>query len=154
MSDDIEYRKITKVSLQLATEMETLYRLAGWLSWGESGSFIPHAVAGSMVVIGAFDGSHLVGMGRAISDGVSDAYIQDIVVDLAYRRRGIGSEIIRHIVSSLQEQGVDWIALVGEPGTESFYKSLGFTRKSDYIFWKLEASAGVSVSPIKPNSPK
>ena len=80
----------------------------------------------------------LIGMGRAISDGVSDAFIQDVAVTKAFRRRGIGGEIVRQIAAVLQERGVDWIGLVGEPGTESFYRNLGFEEQKNFTLWKLK----------------
>ena len=76
-------------------------------------------------------------MGRALSDNVSDAYIQDIAVSPAFRKHGIGGEIVRTIIAELRRRGVDWIALVGEPGTERFYRELGFEAKPDHTFWKL-----------------
>lgn len=133
----IEYRELSVISPEVAEEMTELYRQAGWLAPEESGAFIPRAMAGSAVVLGAFDGSRLIGMGRAISDGVSDAYIQDIAVSPDYRRRGIGGEIVRRIVAALQAHGIDWIGLVGEPGTEHFYEELGFVRKPGHTLWKL-----------------
>ncbi len=133
----IEYRELSVISPEVAEEMTELYRRAGWLAPEESGTFIPRAMAGSAVALGAFDGSRLIGMGRAISDGVSDAYIQDIAVSPDYRRRGIGGEIVRRIVAALQAHGIDWIGLVGEPGTEHFYEELGFVRKPGHTLWKL-----------------
>ena len=94
-------------------------------------------IAGSTVAIGAFCGGRLIGMGRAISDGVSDAFIQDVAVTKAFRRRGIGGEIVRQIAAVLKERGVDWIGLVGEPGTESFYRNLGFEEQKNFTLWKL-----------------
>ena len=121
-SNSVEYRELSVISPEMTEEMTELYRQVGWLAPEESGAFIPRAMAGSTVALGVFDGSRLIGMGRAISDGVSDAYIQDIAVSPDYRKRGIG---------------IDWIGLVGEPGTEHFYEELGFTRKPGYTLWKL-----------------
>ena len=113
-----------------------LYGAAGWT--GEDGdcSFIRAAVAGSFLAAGAFEDGRLVGMGRALSDGCSDAYIQDVVVDPGFRGRGIGGRIVMFLVGELRARGVDWIALVGEPGTENFYARLGFERKAGYVLWK------------------
>ena len=136
-SNSVEYRELSVISPEMTEEMTELYRQAGWLAPEESGAFIPRAMAGSTVALGVFDGSRLIGMGRAVSDGVSDAYIQDNAVSPDYRKRGIGGEIVRHIVAALRARGIDWIGLVGEPGTEHFYEELGFTRKPGYTLWKL-----------------
>ena len=41
------------------------------------------------------------------------------------------------IAAVLKERGVDWIGLVGEPGTESFYRNLGFEEQKNFTLWKL-----------------
>lgn len=117
-----------------------LYRLADWVSDGEDCSFINRAVAGSFLAAAAFEGENLVGMGRVLSDGVSDAYIQDVVVHPDFRGKGIGGKIVMFLVSELEARGVDWIALVGEPGTENFYSRLGFEAPKGFTLWKWNNS--------------
>lgn len=113
-----------------------LYKEAGWWEdeYDEDTSFIPKLVQNSHLFAGAFEGEdNMVGMGRVISDGCSDAYIQDVVVLREFRGKGIGGEIISTITKRLTEQGIDWIGLIGEPDTESFYKKLGFTTLKKHI---------------------
>ncbi len=108
--------------------IEALYKEAGWWddSWGRNPEFLSRIVKDSAVFAGAFCGEKLVGMGRALSDLASDAYIQDVVVLKEYRKKGIGKEIVLALVRALKEKGVDWIGLVAEPGTASFYRDMGF----------------------------
>ena len=123
------------------TEFIDLYKDAGWWKreYDNDTSFIPNIVSGSTVFVTAEDESgKTVGMGRAVSDGCSDAYIQDVVVLESHRGQGIGGRIIRHIICELRKKGIDWIGLIGEPGTESFYMHLGFRRMDKYIPMKLE----------------
>ena len=120
--------------------VERLYRAAGW--WEDdyvAADFIPAVVADSCCFAGAFlpDGT-MIGMGRAIGDGVSDAYIQDIAVLPEYRRHGIGSMLVRHLIKELQALGIDWIGLIGAPGTANFYRRLGFKELKDFIPMKLD----------------
>ncbi len=118
-------------------DLAELYRLAGWIGREEDGGFLRKAVAGSTLFCAAFDGGRIVGCGRAISDGVSDAYLQDIVVHPDWRKQGLGGKIVRFLIGRLRERGVDWIGLVGEPGTEKFYRELGFEAVPDFTFYKL-----------------
>jgi aralkylamine N-acetyltransferase len=74
-----------------------------------------------------------VGMGRAISDGVSDAYIQDMTVGSAYRNRGIGRKILQTILEKLYSDGIRWIGLIAEPGSCSLYSHAGFRQMPDWI---------------------
>ena len=111
-----------------------LYKAGGW--WRESQAWreqIPAMVRGSfcfMVAI-APDGRY-VGMGRVLSDGVSDAYIQDVVVLLDVRRQGIGREIIRRLTEHCAARQIGWIGLVAAPGTRGFYESLGYRTLAGY----------------------
>jgi spermidine synthase len=80
----------------------------------------------------------MIGMGRALSDLSSDAYIQDVVVLRDYRGQGIGRQIIRTLITGLRAHGVDWIGLIGEPGTHRFYESLGFWPMSGHTPYRLK----------------
>ncbi|MBP7147729.1 MAG: GNAT family N-acetyltransferase [Acidobacteria bacterium] len=109
-------------------EVVELYKAGGW--WQEQPAWrdaIPGMIRGSFcfMVIRDADG-RAVGMGRAISDGASDAYIQDIVVVPALRGRGLGKELVRRLVDYCRERGIDWVGLIAEPGTERMYEALGF----------------------------
>ncbi len=116
-------------------ELFELYASAGWWSRGE-----PYEKAVLDIVMGSFcffvakdtATGKIVGMGRVISDGCSDGYIQDVTVLPSYRGQGIGREIMRHLVLFCQEKGLEWIGLVAEPGTTPFYKSLDFEVLQDY----------------------
>ena len=65
-------------------------------------------------------------MGRVISDGVSDAYIQDVVVHTDFRGRGLGTRIISNLTVRCRKAGLVWIGCIAEPGTEGIYLIAGF----------------------------
>lgn len=69
----------------------------------------------------------VLGMGRAISDRASDAYIQDIMVRPEVRRQAIASGIMKAIVERLKRDGMTWIGLIAKEGTQPFYRGLGFS---------------------------
>jgi spermidine synthase len=109
--------------------IKKLYQDAGWWRSGDEsvdGAWIDALVRQSFCFVGAFRGGELIGMGRAISDGVSDAYIQDVVVLKKFRRAGIGNRIIEKLVEFLTSRRIGWIGLIAEPGTQEFYQRLGF----------------------------
>ena len=107
-----------------------LYRQAGWWPEGEGEDLErlaglvrqSHCFAAAL----APDGS-LIGMGRAISDGVSDAYLQDVTVAPAWRRSGLASRIVGLLVERLRADGISWIALIAAPDTTALYRRLGFS---------------------------
>ena len=105
-----------------------LYREAGWWSPANDRQpeFVDKIAENSYCFVGAFCDGEMIGMGRVLSDGISDAYIQDVTVRRDYRRRGIGGRIIAHLLGKLQADRIEWIGLIGEPGTGKFYTQLGF----------------------------
>ena len=103
-----------------------LYRAAGWFGPSDPAPELDAMIANSFAVSAAFDpAGHLVGMARALSDGVSDAYILDVVVDPAHRSQGIGRTLVKRLADHLASFGIDWIVCIGVPGTEAFYRAAG-----------------------------
>jgi spermidine synthase len=138
-SQEITYRFGTeKFSAEQLQDAMHLYCIAGWFDTPDEMIFLKKLLEGSFVVCSAWSSENkLVGMGRAISDGVSDAYIQDVVVDTDYRGHGIGGNIVKKLAEELKARGILWIGLVGAPGTKSFYRNLGFDAPADYTFWQV-----------------
>ncbi|HQO18566.1 MAG TPA: GNAT family N-acetyltransferase [Candidatus Cloacimonas sp.] len=106
-----------------------LYLQAGWWK-SEDGErdldIIAQIVANSFCFVIATVDDKIVGMGRALSDGISDAYIQDVTVRKEYRGNGFGKGIMRTLVNYLKDNKLQWIGLISEPGYEGFYEGLGF----------------------------
>lgn len=130
VSDTLEYRNLTTGDRDAVVR---LYQCAGWWEADFTSDFIEPMIVGSFATLGAFRNGELVGMGRAISDGASDGYIQDIVVDPSCRKQGVGGEIVKRLIRHLEDAGVDWIGLIGAPGTRHFYEELGFSILEEHI---------------------
>jgi len=118
-------------------EIVELYKSAGW--WqdapeaSEARAVISAMIRGSFrFMVARLPEGRIVGMARVISDGFSDAYIQDVVVLPSYRRRGIGRELIRRLTEYCVARKIAWIGLVAEPGTREFYEELGYRPLADY----------------------
>jgi ribosomal protein S18 acetylase RimI-like enzyme len=68
----------------------------------------------------------LVGVGRALADGVDCSYICDIAVLPSHQGTGLGKEIVARLVEA--SRGHRKIILYAVPGREGFYRKLGFRR--------------------------
>jgi aralkylamine N-acetyltransferase len=115
-------------------EIVELYKSAGW--WQESEEareIIPAMIRGSycFMVARSIEGQ-IIGMARVISDGFSDAYIQDVVVLPAHRGQGIGRELVRQLTKFCVSHKIAWIGLVAEPGTQGLYEELGYGPLVEY----------------------
>jgi len=72
---------------------------AYWNRW-RSREDVDHQFRGAWRVIGAYveGGNDLVGFARAVSDGVSDAYLADVYVAPPHRGRGVGGRMVEAMV--------------------------------------------------------
>ena len=105
-----------------------LYRAGGWWKEGMDQKKINDLIKGSFLFAVAIDitTGKAVGMGRVISDGVADAYIQDLVVLADWRNSGVGKLILELLLDECRSRKIAWIGLIAEPGKEDFYGTLGF----------------------------
>ena len=126
---------VTIVSAWDEQEIAALYRAGGWWKEEHRAEDLPSLIRGSFAFAVATDEKtcRAIGMGRVIADGVSDGYIQDVVVLPEFRKSGVGREIVSVLVDRCLQAGITWIALIAEPGTEKFYLPLGFRLMERHI---------------------
>jgi ribosomal protein S18 acetylase RimI-like enzyme len=122
---EVEYEIVSSAPVE---EIVELYKAGNWWQDNpESRRVIPGMIKGSLcfMVARSLEG-RIVGMARVISDGFSDAYIQDVVVLQSHRGQGIGRELIRRLTQFCIARKIAWIGLIAEPGTQEFYEELGY----------------------------
>jgi len=102
-----------------------LYRTVGWSS-ADKPRELHAAILGSHAVVTAWDRAELVGLGNAISDGHLVVYFPHLVVHPGYQRRGIGTALMRMLMS--RYRGFHQQTLFADGRTIAFYERLGFTR--------------------------
>ena len=113
-------------------EIIHLYRRASWWSdERDDEELVKNIIHGSHCFLAATEDSHVIGMGRAISDRAHDAYIQDVTVHPDYRHRGVGHEILKRLMKRLQNDGIHWIGLIAGNNSHPFYRPLGFEDMAD-----------------------
>nr|MBA4185673.1 GNAT family N-acetyltransferase [Acidobacteriota bacterium] len=54
------------------------------------------------------------------------AFILDTTVDKEFRRRGIGTELVKRAAEASKEHGVEWLHVDFEPHLQNFYDQCGF----------------------------
>lgn len=116
-------------------EIADLYRAGGWWKEEYSPDELPSLIHGSYLFAVAVHekSGRAVGMGRVLSDGVSDGYIQDLVVLPPFRGNGVGKHIVGTLVDACKKNGITWIGLIAEPETERFYQPLGFCPMTGHV---------------------
>ncbi len=84
------------------------------------------AFGNSRFVCFAREDGRLVGVGRALADGIDCSYICDVAVLPSHQGTGLGKEIVARLVNL--SAGHKKIILYAVPGQEPFYKKFGFKR--------------------------
>lgn len=110
-----------------AEEILNLYSSVGWCSYTNRPKMLEHAFEHSLKIFGAQSGDKLVGIIRAVGDGCSIVFIQDILVLPEYQRRGIGRKLIESMLDCYPDVYQIELATDNTEKTAAFYKSCGFT---------------------------
>jgi GNAT superfamily N-acetyltransferase len=108
-------------------ELLALYDAVGWTAYTREPKALRAAVAGSSFVVTARRGPRLVGLARAISDGVSDCYLQDVLVAPDQQRLGIGRALVEAVLARYSGVRRKVLLTDDEPRQKAFYESLGCT---------------------------
>jgi len=87
-------------------------------------------------VVATDEDKTVVGMARAIGDGVMKVYIQDVVVSKTHRGQGIGRKLMKSILAELKATCPSdcMIGLFAAEGRSDFYTKLGFISRPDIGF--------------------
>jgi GNAT superfamily N-acetyltransferase len=85
---------------------------------------VVQAVQGSQRVLGLYREGEQIGFARAISDGVTLAYLADVYVLAPYRGLGLGLELVREIVENSFGE-VRW--MLNTADAQGLYAKLGFS---------------------------
>jgi ribosomal protein S18 acetylase RimI-like enzyme len=73
-----------------------------------------------------YDDDKIIGVGRALADGVDVSYIADVAIHPEYQGQGIGKAIVSKLVEF--SKGHSKIILYANIGKEPFYTKLGFAK--------------------------
>lgn len=79
----------------------------------------------SYAVVFVYDEDKIVGVARALSDGVCQAAVYNVAIDDEYQGYGIGRKLIEALLEQVEGQNV---ILYTHPRTVALYEKLGFRR--------------------------
>jgi GNAT superfamily N-acetyltransferase len=102
---------------------EFLSRAAYWGRW-RGREHVEHQISGAWRIVGAYQAPAMVGFARAISDGVSLAYLADVFVLPAHRGHGLGTGLVAAMIEDGPGAGFRWMLHTAD--AHSLYARFGF----------------------------
>ena len=108
-----------------------LYESVGWTAYTDHPEVLRKGFENSMLILAAYEGDQLLGIIRAVGDGYTVVFIQDILVFPEYQRKGIGSALLQAILDRYSHVRQIELATDNTPKTIAFYKSMGFRELSE-----------------------
>ena len=107
-------------------EILGLYESVGWINYLRRRETLPRAFENSLCVLGAYEGDSLIGFLRAVGDGVTVLFVQDLLVRPDWQRKGVGTALMCELLRRFPK--IYQIELLADrtEALSAFYSSLGF----------------------------
>lgn len=112
-------------------EILNLYASVGWTAYTDHPDILKRGFEKSLLVLGAYADNALVGILRAVGDGETIVFIQDILVNPEYQRRQIGTALLRETLSRYRHVRQIQLTTDNTEKTKAFYRSCGFRELSE-----------------------
>lgn len=81
-------------------------------------------VENSNLLVTAWHADQLIGVSRAMTDFHYACYLSDLAIDTAYRKQGVGRQLIA--ITQQQLQPTCKLILIAAPAANDYYQPLGF----------------------------
>jgi ribosomal protein S18 acetylase RimI-like enzyme len=76
------------------------------------------------LIVSAWDGHKLIGIGRALTDFSFCCYLSDLAVDRDYQRSGVGRALVKAVLEQIGDRCS--LILLSAPEAMEYYPKLGF----------------------------
>ena len=112
-------------------EILRLYRSVGWTAYTDHLEVLQKGFEKSMLTLAAYEGDQLLGIIRAVGDGHTIVFVQDILVFPEYQRKGIGTALLQAMLDRYSHVRQIELATDNTPKIIAFYKAMGFCEMSE-----------------------
>ncbi len=120
----ITFVETTQLEVQ---SVKALYDDVKWTSYTSDMPRLMEAMKSSLKVIAAWDNEKLVGLVRVVGDGKTIIYIQDILVLRTYHKKGIGSQLLKLVLSNYKDVRQKVLLTNDAADVRAFYEKHGFS---------------------------
>ena len=112
-------------------EILPLYTQVGWTAYTENMPALERGYKSPLLVLAAYENSELLGIVRAVGDGATDVWVQDLLVYPEKPRQGVGTALLRAVLDRFSDVRQIQLATDNTPKNVAFYRSLGFLEFSE-----------------------
>lgn len=77
--------------------------------------------------IAVYEGDRLIAFIDCVSNHVTDAYIQDLMVHPDYQKRGLGRELMQRMIARIRQEGIFMVSVLYDESLRDYYRQFGFT---------------------------
>ena len=118
--------KIRQYTEYKEEEILKLYRKTGWSAYTDDPLTLSLGFEHSLLVLAAYEDDELLGILRAVGDGFTVIFIQDILVRPESQRQGVGTALVKALIERYPNVRQIQLTSDSTPEARAFYESLGF----------------------------
>ena len=109
-------------------EILPLYASVGWTAYTDQPETLRRGFENSLLTLAAYEENRLIGILRAVGDGQTIVFVQDLLILPEYQRRGVGTALLRELLARYPQ-----IELTADdsPSLLAFYRKAGFVPMSE-----------------------
>ena len=154
LPDGTYYRRLAPWDLP---DMLALEREDTWCNWSDGQFAEEFELGASRYWVGAFQAGQLIGM-AGLARTPDTAEVLKVAVNAAYRRRGVGTALVRHLGQQALEWRADTLQLevrASNRGARALYEALGFNQdgvRPSYYTSPVEDAVTMSLQLVPPNT--
>lgn len=113
-------------------EVLPIYEAVGWTSYTTKIEMLKKALENTTFTLLAIQDERVVGLLRAVGDGSSIIFIQDILVLPEFQRKGIGRNLLTRTLDYFKDVYQIHLLTGNEEKTVKFYESIGMKNIAEF----------------------
>lgn len=118
---------MVKYYLNKKIDVMQLSELCKFVGWNSMESSLNNPKLQCFLSVSAYEGDKLIGYVEVISNGITDAYIQDLMVHPEMQNQGIGTQMMNMVIKEIKERDIYMLSVIyGEEELKEFYERFGF----------------------------
>lgn len=114
--------------LNKQVDVEQLCELRRSVGWNRMETSLSDPELQRFLTVSAYEDDRLIGHVEVVSNGVTDAYIQDLMVHPDMQHRGIGTRLMNMAIIEIRKRNIYMISVIyGDKELQEYYEKFGFS---------------------------